>query len=65
MELLDPDDFVFYWLFGRKEETRLIKDFLSALFDEEITEIEHLNPESERTIKYGKWDSGFCMSIIS
>ena len=66
MKLLDPkDDFVFNWLFGRKEETRFIKDFLSALFDEEITEIEHLNPESRRIIKYGKWDSGFYVSIIS
>ena len=55
MELLDPkNDFVFYWLFGRKEETRFIKDFLSALFNEEITEIEHLTPESGKTYKDGK-----------
>ena len=55
MELLDPkNDFVFYQLFGRKEETRFIKDFLSALFNEEITEIEHLPLERERTFKDGK-----------
>ena len=44
VELLDPkNDYAFYWLFGRKEETRFIKDFLSGLFKEEITEIEHLD----------------------
>ena len=54
MELLDPkNDFVFYWLFGRKEETRFIKDFLSALFDEEITEIEHLTPKRKKTFFKG------------
>ena len=55
MELLDPkNDFAFYWLFGRKEETRFVKDFLSALFDEEITEIEQLTPEYREIIKDGK-----------
>ena len=39
MEPIDPkDDFVFYQLFGCKEEARFIKDFLSALFNEEITD---------------------------
>ena len=57
MELLEPkDDFVFYWLFGRKEETKFVKDFLSALFDEEITKIEHLigTRESDANIQVFK-----------
>ena len=55
MELLDPkNDFAFHWLFGCKEETRFIKDFLSALFDEEITEIEQLTPEYRKNIKLSK-----------
>ena len=55
VELFDPkNDFAFYWLFGRKEETRFIKDFLSALFNEEITEIKHLDPEYRGNTKDDK-----------
>ena len=52
MELIDPkNDFVFYWLFGCKEETRFIKDFLSAPFNKEITEIEHFNFSTQKNLQ--------------